>query len=446
MRWRGWLLALGTVVALGAIAVAVDVLHLPDPAVSPAIAARQPDVAHGEYVARLGDCTACHTAPGGKPFAGGLPFATPVGTVYSTNVTPDQHTGIGRYTFPDFARLMRLGVLPNGTRIYPAMPYTAFVKVSDEDLQDLFAWMQKGIAPVDQANRPSTAVWPFSMRWPLALWDAAFLDTSRFASDPGKGDAWNHGAYLVQGFAHCGTCHTPRGIFLQEANVDGRSDLFLSGTSLAAGSPINLRSNDGDGLGRWSEGDVATLLKAGRSTYTAVSGQMGEVVQHSTQFLADADLKAIAVYLKSLPPAPESGRARFAPDETSYKTIMAGGEHSAGGRMFMDSCAACHRLSGSGETTAFPRLAGNASVLSENPNSLIAVIVGGARLPSTAGAPTGLAMPPFGWRYDDEAVAQLATFVRTNWGNHASPVTAAQVATVRKELNSINPVKPVPNG
>ena len=174
----------------------------PAVAVSPALAARQPDITHGEYVAILGDCTACHTAPGGKPFAGGLSFPTPIGTIYSANITPDKHTGMGRYTFSDFIRLMRFGVTPEGTRIYPAMPYTAFAKASDEDLQDLFAFLQQRITAVDQTKRADTAVWPFSMRWPLAYWDLLFLDTSRYTPDPAKRDVWNRGGYLVQGFTH----------------------------------------------------------------------------------------------------------------------------------------------------------------------------------------------------------------------------------------------------
>ncbi len=219
-----------------------------------------------------------------------------------------------------------------------------------------------------------------------------------------------------------------------------------AGTQLEAGSPINLRGNDGDGLGRWSANDLYDLLKSGRSILTAVNGQMGEVVQHSTQYMSEADIRAIVTYVKDLGPAPETGRASFAADDATYKTIMAGAEGSGGARMYMDSCAACHRLSGSGENWAFPRLAGNSTVLSEDKSSLIAMILGGGRLPSTAGAPTGLGMPPFGWRYDDEQVAQLATFVRTSWGNHASAVDADQVSAVRKRLRTDNPIKPVPKG
>jgi mono/diheme cytochrome c family protein len=424
------------IVVVGVVAVSAITLHLPDPQISPALAQRQPTAQRGEYVAQLGDCAACHTTANGKTLAGGLPFPTPVGTIYSTNITPDRDDGIGKYDLKDFIRLMRFGVKPDGTRLYPAMPYTAYAKTSDEDLQDLFAYLQQGVAPVKEPPHSSAMRWPLNSRWPLALWNVAFHDSSRFEKDASKDEAWNRGAYLVQGFAHCGTCHTPRGVALQEKDVSGKTDLFLSGSQLAGTSPVNLRGNPGDGLGRWSAEDIALLLKTGRNAHSAVTGPMAEVIAHSTQFMTDQDVAAIATYVKSLSPAPESGRAAFAASEASLKTIMAGKEQSSGGRMFMDSCSACHRLSGNGENFAFPRLAGNATVLNADPSSLIGVILTGAKLPSTAGAPTGLAMPAFGWRYNDADVAQLATYVRSSWGNGATPVTGSQVTGVRKQLEA----------
>lgn len=415
------------------IAVLTIVLRLPQPEISAAVTQRQPDAKRGEYIAQLGDCAACHTTSDGKKFAGGVAFPTPVGKIYSTNITPDKQNGIGSYSFTDFVRVMRFGVTPDGTRLYPAMPYTAYAKVSDEDLQDLFAYMRDGVTAVAEPPKPGTAPWPLSSRWPLAFWNIAFHDASRFEKNPSKDDAWNRGAYLVLGLEHCGTCHTPRGFALQEKDVNGTSDVFLSGALLAGTSPINLRSNRGDGLGRWSAEDIAELLKTGRNAHSAVTGPMAEVVANSTQFLTDQDTTAIATYLKSLSPAPESGRATFAASDVSFKKVMDGQEKSPGGRMFMDSCAACHRLSGKGEDNAFPRLAGNPSVLSNDPSSLISVILNGARLPSTKGAPSGLAMPAFGWRYNDAQVADLASYLRTSWGNGASAVTAEQVATVRKQ-------------
>jgi mono/diheme cytochrome c family protein len=429
-----WVIAGLVVIAAAAAAIIALVRHLPDPAIAATLTQRQPDVKHGEYIAVLGDCAFCHTRPGGQQFAGGLALATPLGAIYSSNITPDRETGIGRYTLADFVRVMRLGVTPNGTRLYPAMPYTAYTKVADEDLQDLFAYLQSQIPPVHAVSRATDIPWPLSIRWPLALWIPAFLDDSRFAMDASKDAQWNRGAYLVQGLAHCGTCHTPRGVFFEEEDVSGKTNLYLSGARLEGTSPVNLRGNDGDGLGRWSPSEVAALLQSGRNAHCAVTGTMADVVEHSSQYMTHQDVAAIAVYLKSLSPAPERGRANFVATDATLRTIMAGDERSAGGRIYMDSCAACHRLSGSGETLTFPTLAGNPSVLSSDPSSLIAVILHGSRAPSTAGAPTGLAMPSFYWRYDDASIAELATFIRSNWGNNGALVSAAQVAGIRGQL------------
>jgi mono/diheme cytochrome c family protein len=314
------------------------------------------------------------------------------------------------------------------------MPYTAYARVSDEDLQDLFAYLRSGIAPVRLISRKTDIAWPLSIRWPLALWDAEFHDDSRFVDDGSKDPQWNRGAYLVQGLAHCGTCHTPRGLFFQETDLSGRTNLYLSGSRLDGASPINLRANSGDGLGRWSVADIATLLKSGKNEHSAVTGPMADAVRHSTQFMTDQDVAAIAIYLKSLSAAPESGRATFVASDSTIRTIMAGSEASSGGRIYLDSCAACHRLSGSGETSTFPTLAGNSSVLSADPSSLISVILQGTRVPSTAAAPSGLTMPGFGWRYNDADVAALATFVRSSWGNDATPVSAAKVTRIRDQL------------
>ena len=434
-----WLIA--AVALLGGMVIAIFIIqrHVPEPEIDLTVVQRQPDNARGEYIAILGDCSFCHTKPGGQVFAGGRSLETPLGVIYSSNITPDADTGIGRYTLRDFMRVMRFGVTPSGKRLYPAMPYTAYAKVSDEDLQDLFAYLQMQVAPVHEASRATDIHWPLSVRWPLALWSSAFLDRARFATDPSKDAQWNRGAYLVQGLLHCGTCHTPRGLFYDEKDVSGRTNRYLSGAELDGNSPVNLRGNDGDGLGRWSAADIADLLQSGRNAHSAVTGTMADVVRNNTQFMTDQDVAAVAGYLKSLSPASEEGRAHFAASDATLQRVMTGAERSTGGRIYMDSCAACHRLSGSGEKLAFPTLAGNPSVLSGDPSSLIAVILQGARTPSTAGAPTGLTMPGFDWRYDDANIAELATFVRSSWGNQGAPVSAGQVRKVRDRLGLSRP-------
>jgi mono/diheme cytochrome c family protein len=430
-RSRTILIGVAILVVVVAGAIAALVLHDPQPQLDASLVARTPNVDNGAYVALLADCAACHTTAGGKPFAGGEPFSTPVGTVYSTNITPDHRTGIGDYELKDFIRLMRFGIARDGRYVYPAMPYTAYAHATDMDLQDLLAFLRERVAPVEQTNKPGSATWPLNMRWPVALWNAAFHDSRTFASEPSQNAAWNRGAYLVQGFGHCGTCHTPRGIFFQERDA---TNLFLSGSTLDNSSPINLRGNEADGLARWRQDDIAEVLKSGRTALSAVHGPMTLVVADSMQFTTDDDASAIATYLKSLSPAPEVGRATFRASEDTYRSIMSGDRNDVGARIYMDSCAACHRLDGQGYGHTFPRLARNASVLTTNTDSLITIILGGSRLPSTAPAPSALAMPPFAWRYNDGEIALLATFVRTSWGNGGSAVTTAEVAAMRKTL------------
>jgi mono/diheme cytochrome c family protein len=433
---RPWVIAAIGLCALSLAAVIAIVERRPDPALATTIAQKQADSTRGAYIAVLGDCAFCHTKAGGQAFAGGLKLATPIGAVYSSNITPDLETGIGRYSLEDFVRVMRFGVRPDGSRLYPAMPYTAYARATDQDLQDLLAYLQSGVAAVHEASRTTDIPWPLNFRWPLALWNSAFHDPSRFEADASKDDQWNRGAYLVEGLAHCGTCHTPRGLFFEEKDLRGRTNLYLSGTGLDGTSPINLRGNEGDGLGRWSTEAITVLLKSGRNERSAVTGSMADVVRHSTQYMSEQDVAAIAVYLKSLSPAPGE-RARFAASDTTIRTVMSGAQRSPGGRIYIDSCAACHRLAGGGENLAFPALAGNPTVLNSDPSSLIAVILNGARAPATDAAPTGLAMPGFAWRYDDIDIAALATFLRGSWGNDAPPVSAAQVSRRRQELRLI---------
>ena len=426
-------LVLVLVVAAGLFGIYRIASSVPAPAIPPETEARKGDPERGRIIALEGDCAGCHSAPGEEKLAGGIAFSTPVGTLYSSNITPDSETGIGQYSFADFVRLMRLGVTPSGKRLYPAMPYTAYAKVRLFDLQDLFAYLRT-VAPINRPNRRPDISWPLSMRWPLALWNLAFHKAEPFQEEAARDAEWNRGAYLVQGLAHCGTCHTPRNYAFAEKGLDDSAPFFLSGASFDGRSPINLRSNEGDGLGRWSKEDIVQLLKTGRNRHSSVSGTMVQVVELSTQYLDDKDLGAIASYLKSLSPSLGEHSA-FTPDPGTLKTYLDGTENDPGGRVFMDSCSACHRLGGQGAGTAFPGLAGNPMVLSRDPASLIEVILAGSRLPSTAQAPSNLAMPGFAWRYDDTEVAALASFLRASWGNQAPPVTPGQVNDVRARLN-----------
>jgi len=260
----------------------------------------------GRYLADAGDCTACHTAKGGQPFAGGLPIASPIGTLYSSNITPDKATGIGGYSLEDFDRAVRHGIAANGGSLYPAMPYPAYAKVNDDDLQALYAYFMHGVAPVNAQNRANAVPWPLSMRWPLAIWRKVFArdpDAVVFKADGYKDADVARGAYLVQGLGHCGSCHTPRAVTLQEKALDESSPVYLSGGPVIDGwLAVNLRGNPADGLGSWSVDDIVATLRSARSeTHAVLGGAMGDVVVHSTQNLTDKDLHAMAAYLKTLP-------------------------------------------------------------------------------------------------------------------------------------------------
>jgi len=394
----------------------------------------------GRYAAVLGDCAACHTAPGGQAFAGGLPVASPIGNIYSTNITPDRATGIGAYSLDDFDRAVRHGITPGGGTLYPAMPYPSYARLTDADVAALYAFFMKAVAPVDAANRPTEIRWPLSLRWPLAIWRKAFgpttgdgaFDAARY-SDPTVA----RGAYLVQGPGHCGSCHTPRAITLQEKGLDERSPAFLSGGQLIDGwVAVDLRGGVADGLGAMSADDIVASLRTGRSMGRAVIGQpMKDVVIHSTQDTTDADLKAIAAYLKTLPPGP-AGSVSYTADNKTADELKAGATGSRGAELYLDNCSACHRSDGKGEAATFPAIAGNPTVLANDPASLIRLVLAGGAMPSTPVAPSNLGMPGFGWRLSDAEVAQLVTFIRQSWGNAAPVTDSAAVARIRKAVDT----------
>ncbi|ANY88741.1 MULTISPECIES: cytochrome c [Pseudomonas] len=402
---------------------ASTLLHAADPAL----------VKQGEYLARAGDCVACHTAKGGKPFAGGLPMPTPIGTVYSTNITPDP-SGIGDYSFEDFERAVRQGIGLNGSTLYPAMPYPSYARVSDDDMKALYAYFMHGVEPVEQVNKESDIPWPLSMRWPLAFWRTLFAPEVKPFEAAGRDPAVARGAYLVEGLGHCGACHTPRALTMQEKALDAAGgDAYLSGSAPLEGwIAKNLRGDHKDGLGSWSEAQIVAFLKTGRNERTAVFGGMSDVVEHSMQYMTDADLTAIARYLKSLPPVNPDDRP-FQEDRQVAEALWQGDDAKAGAALYVDNCAACHRTDGKGYARVFPALAGNPVLQSADATSLIHIVLEGATLPATATAPSTFTMPGFAWRMKDQAVADVVNFIRSSWGNQAASVTASQVADLRAQ-------------
>ena len=394
-------------------------------------------IKRGEYLARAGDCVACHTSKDGKPFAGGLPMVTPIGTIYSTNITPDPENGIGSYSYDDFQKAVRHGVAKNGDTLYPAMPYPSYAVVSDDDMQAMYAYFMHGVQPVAQQNKDSDIPWPLSMRWPLSVWRGIFApDVKAFQPKAGEDPVLARGRYLVEGLGHCGACHTPRSITMQEKALnDDKGGDYLSGSNapIDGWTASNLRGDNRDGLGRWSEDDLVQFLRTGRNDHTAVFGGMTDVVEHSLQYLSAEDATAIARYLKSLG-AKDPNQVGFKPDDSVAKALWRGDDSKTGATLYVDSCAACHKTDGSGYQRFFPELAGNAVVQADDPTSLIHIVLTGNTLPGVQGAPSAITMPAFGWRMNDRQVADVVNFIRTSWGNTTSTVvTEKDVAKVRKD-------------
>lgn len=387
----------------------------------------------GRYLAVAGDCVACHTAPGGAPFAGGLGMQTPMGTIYSTNITPHDKDGIGGYSYADFERAVRRGVRPDGVHLYPAMPYPSYMVVSDEDIEALYAYFMSGVQPVAKANQPTTMPWPLSLRWPLAYWQLAFAQPRKFEPDTTQTASIQRGAYLVEGLGHCGACHTPRGLGFEEKVLrnDG-AGLFLSGSVLEGWYAKNLRT-EGRGLVTWTAEDIVQFLKTGRTDRSAAFGSMADVVAHSTQYLTDSDLQAIADYLKHLPARPGEPQQWQPLPDTTTAALRNGVYDEKGSLLYVEHCATCHRLDGRGAPRIFPALSGNSIVFAQDPSSLIQVTMAGGKMPTTPHDRMTFAMPGFA-HLSDSDLADVLTFIRNGWGNHASAVTPADIARMRREL------------
>jgi mono/diheme cytochrome c family protein len=387
-------------------------------------------LSRGEYLARASDCVACHSVPGGAAFAGGLAMGSPLGTIYSTNITPDADTGIGRYSLAEFDRAVRHGVARDGHRLYPAMPYPSYAKLTDDDVKVLYGFFTKEVSPVQQANKANEIPGWMSPRWPLAVWNTLFVDDASFVPNKAHDAEWNRGAYLVEGPEHCGACHTPRGLAWQEKALDDSSTSFLAGAPLDGWSAPNLRGNQRTGLGGWSTEDLIVFLKTGHNRDGAAFGSMTDVVNNSTPYLSDADIKAMAVYLKSLPAT--ANQPAYVYDNATTVALQGSQFSQPGAATYAGNCAACHGADGKGFAPFLPRLAGNPTVLDSDPSSLINVVLNGSVPLVVKGAPDAYRMPQFRLQLTDQQVADVVSFLRAGWGNQASPVTASQVSALRK--------------
>lgn len=413
--------------------------------------ARDDVIARGEYVARAADCAACHSVPGEAPFAGGMAFHLPTGTLYAPNITPDRQTGIGQYSEAEFSRALRRGIRRDGTTLYPAMPYPSYARLTDEDVHVLYVYFMQGVKPVVHVVAQDGMSWPMSMRWPLSIWRMLYapdpkavrqdMDRRTFA-DP----LVARGSYLVEGPGHCGACHTPRALTMQEKALTAEDGpLYLSGGDAVDGwRPVSLRGENRTGLGRWNEQYIVRFLATGRMPLGAAFGGMTDAIGHGTQHMTDEDRLAIARYLKTLSPAAPALARGWTYDPAVTDALHAGDVSARGARAYVDSCAACHRTDGHGYPTTFPPLAGNPVVMDPKPDSLIRIVLEGNTLRATRQAPSAFVMPGFAARMDDSTVADTVTFIRAAWGNDAPAVTVTDVARIRRTLSPEHPPVSVP--
>jgi mono/diheme cytochrome c family protein len=377
-------------------------------------------IERGRYLVVAGDCVSCHTAPGGTPFAGGAALETPFGALLGPNITPDIATGVGAWSEEDFRRAMHEGIGRGGVRLYPAMPYPAYTKVTRDDVSAIWAYLRT-LEPVRNEVQPNQLRFPFNVRRPAtSAWDLLNFKPGVFQPDPAKSDVWNRGAYLAEGLGHCGTCHTPK-------NITGgdRGSEALQGALLQDWYAPDLTEDPRTGIGRWSIEEIVRYLKTGANSYDIASGPMADAVTNSTSQMTDADLLAIATYLKDRAPRSGSAVTALAPGDSRMV---------AGKAIYEDRCGACHVYSGAGVPTLFPRLAGAPLVQSIDPTSLIRVVLIGTRAVATSAAPTAPAMPAFGWNLNDTEIADVLTYVRNTWGNAASAVQPEDVSKLRRRL------------
>jgi alcohol dehydrogenase (quinone), cytochrome c subunit len=386
-----------------------------------------------EYLARAADCVACHSVPGGKGFAGGLKMGTPLGAIYSTNITPDPETGIGKYNLADFDLAVRYGIARDGHHLYPAMPYPSYAKLTDADVVALYRFFMRQVPAVHQQNLKSEIPALLSFRWPLMVWNFFFAPRAAYVVKPGHDAVWNRGAYLVQGPGHCGACHTPRGIGLQEKALDDDGANFLAGAELDAWYAPSLCGDMRTGLGTWSTKDVGEFLRQGHNRAGSAFGSMTDVINNSTSYLSDGDIGAIAVYLKSLPARSTQQAAAY--DNATTEALRNDPASQPGAAIYASDCASCHGFDAKGFAAYLPALAGNPVVLDENPSSLINVLLNGSVPLVVTGMPDAYRMPQFRQQLSDQDAADVITFMRNQWGNQAPAVTAAQVAILRRTTN-----------
>lgn len=407
-------------------------------AAAPAFANDATDIERGRYLATAGDCIACHTAAGGKAMAGGLALASPLGPIISTNITPSKTHGIGNYSLEQFSDALRHGKRADGANLYPAMPYTAYAKTTDEDIAAMYAYFMQGVPAVDAAPAQQTDLpFPFSIRASLGVWNALFHDATPYQPVASQTPEWNRGAYLSQGLAHCTTCHTPRTTLMAEDNLRA-----LSGADVGGWYAPNITSDAVSGIGGWSVQELVTYMQGkpvpGKGP---AAGPMAEAIDHSLKHLTAQDLQAIAVYIKSVPAITDASVKQAADSygqQTDALESVRGTawpkEHDAltGAQIYDGYCASCHQVQGQGtEGDGLPALFKNTSLGHSNTNNLVQVVLHGIHRVGVDSV-----MPAFAHELSDKQITSLSNYMLTSYGNPQAKVTEAQVAKLRDPATS----------
>jgi mono/diheme cytochrome c family protein len=376
----------------------------------------------GAYLARAGDCIACHTKPEGELFAGGRPMLTPFGTLYTSNITPDSETGIGTWSADQFYAMMHTGRFPDGGLLYPAMPFGSYTKVTRADSDAIFAFL-RSIPAVKQPNRPHDLRFPYNNRSLILGWRTLYFNEGEYKPDPKQSDEWNRGAYLVEGLGHCAMCHTA----INALGGSSDSEAFQGGLiPMQNWYAPSLTSNKEAGLGDWNLQEITDYLKTGISARGAVYGPMAEVVYNSLQYMTDADTHAMAVYLKSLGQGSPPGAARATVTSSEGSLLL-----TLGKTIYDRECASCHGAQGLGKPPHYPPLAGNQSIQMSSAVNPIRMVLNGGFPPGTTGNPQPYGMPPFAQSLSDDEVAAVVTYIRTAWGNRGAAVSAREANALR---------------
>jgi mono/diheme cytochrome c family protein len=407
-------------------AVALADYHAGDPTGVPADLKNADVVKRGEYLARAADCRACHTTSRDRLYAGGLPLLLPFGTLYSTNITPDKETGIGNYTDQDFLNAVQRGVRPDGTRLYPAMPFPSYTRMTDADALAIKAYLFS-LPAVHAENLPNTLGFPFNQRWLMLFWSAFFNDNARFQPNPAQSAEWNRGAYVAEALAHCGECHTSRNFAFA---LDNRNK--FRGAVTAGWYAFNISSDKGSGIGAWSDDELRNYLSAGHAPGRGTAaGPMGEAVDQSFNGIASSDIRALVTYVRSVPPvaSPDLPAKLAPPAPDSPKRGNATAE-AVGKRVFEGACVHCHDWTGVSQLSPFATIAGTRGVNDRSATNVVQIVIFG----TTRHTPEGvLSMPAFGDAFSDTEIAAVANYVTARFGAEPSKLTDKDVAEFRRQ-------------